>query len=256
MKSNLKIKALSVAVMGLAGIAFAGASMAQCPASLDPAQPNGPWTSKAVLGGGALTLTTPGLHATGCKMNNHFNAGAGGLASSFVRDDTPSAEPRYRFRFYVNVDAITPFSGLQKVQLFTANAAASFPAAGGSVQVLRVSLIPGGGTGRQASFVAATNNGTDYVSAPFVAPLAVGENYLEGEIVIGAAGTGKVNIWANNNVAGTPSGTINVDNAGWVGIDTAILGMADSTTSFRANQAAKDILFDEFDSRRQTFIGQ
>ncbi|MEO8672692.1 MAG: hypothetical protein ABI411_15340 [Tahibacter sp.] len=254
MKSNLKIKALSVAVMGLAGVVYAGSSMAVCPT--DPAAPAGPWTSKATLGGGALSITTPGLHTTECVLSAHFNAGAGGLASAFVRDDTPSAEPRFRFRFYTKVDAITPFSGLQKVQLFTANSAASFPVAGGSVQVLRASLIPGGGTGRQVSFVAGTNNGTDYVSAPFVAPLAVGENYVEGEVVIGAAGTGKVNIWVNNNVAGTPTGTINVDNAGWVGVDTAILGMADSTTSFRANQAAKDILFDEYDSRRQTFIGQ
>jgi hypothetical protein len=254
MKANVMMKTLSLAVLGLAGLGFAGASMAQCPT--DPAAPTGAWTGKAVLGGGALSITTPGLGTTACKLTTSFNAGAGGLASSFVRDDTPAGETRYRFRFRLVADAITPFSGLQKVQLFTANSNTAFPAAGGSVQVLRVSLIPGGATGRQVSFVAATNDvANGNVSTPFVAPVAAGENVVEGELVIGAAGTGKVNVWVNNNVAGTPSGTINVDNAGWVGVDTALLGLADSTSSFRTNQATKAINFDEFDSRRQTFIG-
>jgi len=78
---------------------------------------------------------------------------------------------------------------------------------------------------------------------------------VEGEVVIGASGTGKINIWVNNNNPATPTGSINVDNAGWTGIDTAIMGLADSTSSFRSNQATKIIKFDEFDSRRQTFIG-
>ncbi len=255
MKANVMMKALSLAVLGLAGMAFAGASMAQGTCPTDPAQPTGAWSGKTVLGGGVMAITTPGMNTTSCGLDTSFNAGAGGLASSFVRDDTPSAEARYRFRFYLNTDTITPFSGLQKVQLFTANSANPFPAAGGSVQVLRASLIPGGATGRQVSFVAGTNNGTDYVSTPFVAPLAAGANVVEGEVVIGASGTGKVNIWVNNNNPATPTGSINVDNAGWTGIDTAIMGLADSTSSFRTNQATKIIKFDEFDSRRQTFIG-
>lgn len=253
MKANVMMKTLSLAVLGLAGMAFAGASMAQCPS--DPAQPIGAWSGKTVLGGGALAIVTPGLNSTACGVNLSFNAGAGGLASSFVRDDTPSAEARYRFRMYLNADAITSFSGLQKVQLFTANSVNPFPATGGSVQVLRVSLIPGGGSGRQVSFVAGTNNGTDYVSTPFVAPLAAGANVVEGEVVIGGTGTGKVNIWVNNNNPAVPTGSINVDNAGWTGVDTAIMGLADSTSAFRTSQATKVIQFDEFDSRRQTFIG-
>jgi hypothetical protein len=188
-------------------------------------------------------------------LSTSFNAGAGGSATAVVRDDTPANETRYRFRMYIDADALTGFSGAQGVQIFTANSTAGFPAAGGSLQVLRIGLIPGGATGKQLSFIAACNVPANSYLCPSATPLAAGANVVEGEIVIGATGTGKVNYWVNNNVAATPTGTINVDNAGWVGIDTIFMGLSNSTPAFRTNQATKIIKFDEFDSRRQTFIG-
>ncbi|MCU7375994.1 hypothetical protein [Tahibacter amnicola] len=252
MIANVKIKALSAAVLGLASM-YAGSAFAQCAASF--VQPTGAWSGSQVIGGGAFSINAPGLGGTGCKVNFRYNAGAGALASAIARDDSPTAEGRYRSRFKINASAITGLSGLQKTQLFTANSNTAFPAAGGSLQVLRISLIPGGANGT-VSVVAATNDPANgYVSLPFTAPLAAGENTIETEVVIGGAGTGKVNVWVNNATAGTPTGTINVNNSGWVGIDTALLGLADSTPPFRTTQAGRDIAFDEFDSRRSTFIG-
>lgn len=255
MKANVTIKALSAAVLGLAGMAFAGSSMAACPT--DAAQPAGAWSGKVVVGGGALAITTPGLKATECAASASINAGAGGLATAVVRDDTPAAETRYRFRFYLNTDALTGFGGVQGAQIFTANSTNPFPAVGGSTQILRIALVPGGATGKRLNFIAACNDpGVGYQCSSITPLAATGTvNVVEGEIVIGGAGTGKINYWVNNNVAATATGTINLDNAAWTGVDTTFLGLSNATATFRTNQATKAVVFDEFDSRRQTFIG-
>jgi len=229
MKANVTMKALSAAVLGLAGMAFAGSALADCPAGSNDPGANWPG-GRATTGGGVLGLEAPGLKAN---------------------------ETRYRFRFYLDTDLITPFTGLQQVQLFTANAANPFPAAGGSLAMVRAVLVPGGTTGRRVGFLVGTNDPVNsYIAPAAFAPINAGANYIEGELIVGAAGTGKFNYWVNNNVAGTPTGTVNVDNAGWVGVDTASLGMANGNSTFRTLQQGKKIYFDEFDSRRQTFIGQ
>ena len=255
MKANVTMKALSAAVLGLAGMAFAGSALADCPAGSNDPGANWPG-GRATTGGGVLGLEAPGLKATACKMAASFG-GTSGLSAAAVIDTTPANETRYRFRFYLDTDLITPFTGLQQVQLFTANAANPFPAAGGSLAMVRAVLVPGGTTGRRVGFLVGTNDPVNsYIAPAAFAPINAGANYIEGELIVGAAGTGKFNYWVNNNVAGTPTGTVNVDNAGWVGVDTASLGMANGNSTFRTLQQGKKIYFDEFDSRRQTFIGQ
>ncbi len=256
---SFKMKALAVAVLGLAGIGSAFA--ATCPT--DPAQSGGgAWTSKSVFGGGALSIVSPGLDGTNCAMSSSFNAGAGGLASSVVQwSETGTSEPTYRFRFYIDPTAVgttNAFSGLQGVQLLTANSPSAFPATGGSVQVLRVSLVPGSGGTKQVTFIAACNNAaSQYVCSSTPVVLSSGANVVEGQITIGASGT--VNYWVNKTAgdSGSPSGSVTITggNAGWVGINSTLMGLAASTNSFRSNQATKAVLFDEFDSRRQTYIG-
>lgn len=254
MKANVMMKTLSLAVLGLAGMGFAGGAMAAC--ATGAAQPAGAWSGTAIFSGGAQAITTPGLKGTECTAAMSFNAGAGGTAASMVRDDTPNNETRYRVRFVTDLNALTGFSGVQGVQIFTANSAAAFPAAGGSIQTVRLGLIPGGATGKQVSIVAACNVPANGYLCTAAAPLAAtGENTIELEVVFGGTGTGKVNYWINNGTAGTPTGTLNVDNAGWVGVDQIFMGLSNGTTSFRTTQATRQVKFDEFDSRRQTFIG-
>ena len=55
---HMNMKKLSVAILGLAGFAFAGMAAAACPTDSVP-----PWSSKSMLGGN-LTISTPGFGGT------------------------------------------------------------------------------------------------------------------------------------------------------------------------------------------------
>jgi len=92
--------------------------------------------------------------------------------------------------------------------------------------------------------------------------LAAGPQRIEGQLIIGGAGTGKVNIWIGSNV-GTPDAVINVDNSAWGGVGVegvkqANLGLFQATGGVSGYQGVflnTVVRFDEFDSRRQTAIG-
>ena len=252
MKANVTIKALSAAVLGLAGMAFAGGAMAQC-APGGTAGANWPG-GQITLGGGTLSLDSPGLKGTACKAGSAL--GASGTSAAAVSDTTPANETRYRFRFYLDADLVNTFSGAQIVQLFTANSANPFPAAGGSVQMVRAIMIPSG-TNKAVRFIVATDDSANNnITTSPSAVLVAGSNWIEGELIVGGAGTGKFNYWVNNNTEGTPTGTLNVNNSAWVGVDTANLGLAAGNATFRSLNAGKKVYLDEFDSRRTTFIGQ
>jgi hypothetical protein len=239
------------ALLALAALGFASTSFAQCPSSPVP-----PWSTQTVLSGGALSISAGGYDGTACKMSTQVGAGAGTTATAVVRDNTPADEARYRFQFLLQADALTGQGATQAAQIFTANSTNPFPAPGGSLQVLRVSLSGGGTTGRRVTFISACNVAPDYLcTSPAVEIPATGVSRIEGDLTIGGAGTGQVRYWVNNTTEGTPTGTLAVDNAGWVGIDAALMGLSRTTASFRASQAARAVNFDEFDSRRQTFIG-
>ncbi len=53
-----------------------------------------------------------------------------------------------------------------------------------------------------------------------------------------------------------PTGSTTLNNAAWSGAKTAFLGLKTGTAGIRANNFGTVILEDEFDSRRQTFIGK
>jgi hypothetical protein len=81
---------------------------------------------------------------------------------------------------------------------------------------------------------------------------------MEGQVIIGAQGTGVVNIWVGTNT-GAPDRTMNIDNSAWAasgdGVKQAVMGLASSTPAFRIAAVGKNVIFDEFDSRRSTQIG-
>lgn len=237
----------------LAAFGFASVSFAQCPSSPVP-----PWSSQATLGGGALAITTGGLDGTSCKLTTSFNAGATPTAAAVVRDNTPSDEPRYRFQFLLQADALTSQGATQAAQIFTANSANPYPASGGSLQVLRVSMSGGGSTGRRLTFIAACDVAPDYLCASSAIEVpATGEIRVEGDIQFGGPGAGQVDFWVNNTNPAVPTGSVTITggNQQWGGIDAALMGLSRGTASFRANQSGRDVNFDEFDSRRTTFIG-
>lgn len=230
---NMKMKTLSLALVGLAGFGFAGAAAAGggCPGSPVP-----PWSSVAQFQGSA-TIVAGGLDGTACRLNSTLNAGAGSFASATVFTDSPSAEPRYRAQFIMNVDALSAPGFADAVQIFSATST-SYP--------LRIGMF-GNGTSWFLSYVLGSS-----VSGSI--PLAAGENTVEIDLEIGA--TGSLSVWVNNGVEGTPSaGPISVDSSAMVGIEGAYVGLTAGSGPFVINYGGTPVQFDQFDSRRSTFIG-
>jgi hypothetical protein len=251
---NTKMKVLSLALVGLAG--FAGSAMAACPTGPTVAE-GGAWSSKTVLpASSSLTITTPGLDSSACKLSSSLGASASAIAA--VQDDSPNNEPRYRFQFLVDATATGNFGNTDLVQVFTANAATAYPATGGRRQVLVVNLTPGSNNSKRLTFVASCEGGTNHRCFTSTADLPAGMNRVEVDLQLGASGS--VRYWLNapaGTTEPTPTGTVTVTggNAGWTGIDTALLGLTAPSPTFKSGHAGQAVTFDTFDSRRTTYIG-
>jgi len=252
---NTKMKVLSLALVGLCG--YAGSAMAVCPTGPAIAD-GGAWSSKTTLSGGTLAISTPGLDASECKLD--ATLGTSFVSTATVEDTSPTAEPHYRFQFLVNADATGNFSFTDSVQVFTSTATASFPATGGRRELVTATLTAGTGGTKQLTFVVSCNNAATQYRCPLTtANLPAGMNRVEGNLVVGATGTGKFDYYLNEPAGtaepATATGTIAVDNVGWVGVDTTDLGLVSPSPTFKSAHASQIVSFDTFDSRRQTYIG-
>lgn len=237
------------AMLGLGALAafgFASSAFAQCPSSPVP-----PWSSVNNTGG-SVAISAGGYDGTSCKLDTAIVANLG-IASGLVVDGTPADEPRYRAQFLINVDALTGQNIAQPVRVFAATTAAPansvpdvvsltvFGNAAGTAKTLGVSTA----CASSATFRCTT-------SVPLTGGTG-GVHRVEIDWQKGAAGS--LRVWVNSTSEGSPSATVNVDNSAWGGVDSAALGLTAASPTFRAVQANRIVSFDEFDSRRQTFIG-
>lgn len=253
---NAKMKVLSLAMVGLCG--FAGTAMAACPAGPTTTE-GGAWSSKFVTSGSAFTIVPGGLEPTtpsACKATSALAKSI--TAAATVTDDSPANEPSYRFQFLVDPSAFSNFNATDSVVLFRANSAS---AANGSSQMLTVYLVAGStASAKRLRFVAACNTAPSFkCGSNFAVDLPAGVTRVEGKLTTGAAAAGGLSYWVNA-AAGTSepatSGAIaSLDNAAWVGVKRAILGLAAPTTAYANAHANEPAGFDAFDSRRQTYIG-
>lgn len=246
---NTKMKVLSLALLGLVG--YAGSAAAGCPSSPTP-----PWASTLQLGGGVVGITTPGLDASACHMTAAIGASFSSIAT--VSDTTPANEPRYRFQFLVNADALGNFGATDAAVIFSANAAAP---ANGRTPILVMALTPGASGAKRITFIASCAGGTNFRCATQTADLPAGTNRVEVDLQTGAS-VATLNYWLNQTGTTEPpaTGTIAVTggNADWAaGVDTAVMGLAAPTPSFigATGHAGQAVSFDTFDSRRNTYIG-
>jgi len=269
MKSN-QMKALALAVLGLAGFGVAGSAMAACANTTA----FGAWSSwnagtstnvGAAFGGS--TTAGNGLHSTSCSMAAKFTQSGSSLGeSAIVYDQSPTKEQTYRFRFYIDPTSVatTSLNTLTTVAVFGAQSGANHGAVKLNNNMVRMYLL-GDGTGKVylRTFASCTSGDNALANRCRTTTgdllLASGPQRIEGQIIVGAAGTGKVNTWIGANV-GTPDSVINLDNAAWGtagsdGVETANLGLFQGTGSFQSSFTNQVVLFDEFDSRRQTPIG-
>ncbi len=101
--NSFKIKALAVAVLGLAGI---GSAVAACPTAVTTKGTTTPggggaWTSQFIATDATLDILTPGLNGTNCALG--VSIGASSSSRAFVQDSSPQNEQRYRARFYISL---------------------------------------------------------------------------------------------------------------------------------------------------------
>jgi len=229
---NAKMKVLSLALIGLVG--YAGSAVAGCPGSPVP-----PWSAVNALGGTAV-IAAGGYAGTACRLDSALTGDAASFAT--VEDDTPSGEARYRAQFMINADNLANLGLVDAAYIFTAQS-------GNGAQVA-LSIAGDGVGGHVVSYFVpdtAAGGGSDVGSIA----LAAGPNHVEFDL----DNSGHFSIWVNNNVEASPDFTTTTLNNGGATIETAFLGLSGPTPSFVASFNGTTVGFDQFDSRRQTFIG-
>ncbi len=232
---NTKMKVLSLALIGAFG--YAGVASAACPTSAVP-----PWSAISTFQG-TTAIATPGYAGTECRLDSSINASAGGLASAQV-NWTGSPEPRYRAQFIINADNLTSQGLFDSVGIYSS----SSTSAGQGVDF----GIFGSGANRNLAYTV-RNDANPLGIETGVVPLAAGDNYIQFDFQVGA---NNFNLWVNNNDPNAPTKVVAVNNnASMTGIDTTYLGLSAPSPQFVSHFATKTVGFDQFDSRRQNFIG-
>ena len=233
---NTKMNVLALALLGLAG--YAGSAVAGCPSSPVP-----PWTAVNALGGTAV-IASPGYASTACRLDSALAGDNTSFAT--VEDDTPTAEPRYRAQFIIDTDNVATMSNVTGVFLFSATSAA-----GGNPPV-SLSIV-GDGAGHTFLSYAVDNGGSTLVDS---VQLNAGPNYVEFDFDNGSeAGSPgpHFDLWVNNNVEASPTKHATI--ASTAVVDTAFVGLAGATADYFPTFNNATVGFDQFDSRRQNFIG-
>jgi len=259
---SFKMKALAVAVLGLAGLGMMGSALAACPTGA--VTPAGAWDSQAVTAGTIAVFggaAGQGLNGTTCKLNVNLNAGAQVNAKAFVSNTTgPLNEPRYRARFYVETTGLAGLTAANRQTYIFSAQATTGPAGFGLAQV--VGVLAGGPTPSFNFLVADSTqpSGFQTVTVPF--PDALHEYRVEFDLTTGNPGSFRCWVTAagtaTTDASPTPAAcaATAVSNSGWGGISRFNLGLASASQQYRANLVGQILSLDEFDSRRQTFIGQ
>jgi hypothetical protein len=267
---SFKMKALAVAVLGLAGMGLASSAMATCTNST-PFAAWSSWNGTKNLGAqsGGSTVAGNGLDGTNCSMASSFTTNPGSNAEqAVVYDNSPQFEQSYRFRFYIDPSQIlSTLSTTKTVYVFQALSASTHGTVSPTNKIVSMELLGQGGAVTLATFAACSSGDNQvgnrcHAATNLTLPSAGTTGVrIEGQVILGAAGTGKVNVWIGTNAnSASPDATINVDNSAWYtsgseGVKQAVMGLFASTPFFRTSNQNKVVLFDEFDSRRQTFIG-
>jgi hypothetical protein len=247
-----------LAAVGLVAFGVAGSAFAQCPS--DPASPNGPWSSKTITQG-AQAITTPGNAGTNCRLQVALNQNSLLFAKSIVTDTSPQDEARYRARFYIDTSEITGLTSvLRSVEIF--NASATTSPANLSGEMVSINLTGSTGAPTVTFTVADSTQGSGFRQASVALPVAAGVNRVEFDFQSGASGSFKCWISNENDATteGSPTPACNmsgINSSGWSGVTQASIGEFAANGQWRSNYTSSTHLyFDEFDSRRQTFIGK
>jgi len=266
---SLKFKLLCAAVAAAGGVQMAHA---QCPTTPTAWEQSVAVTSAA----GTFAITTPGLSAGTivggqCKFDVGITAAATRPDRARVQDRTPADEVRYRARYLVNVDSLGTMGPGQRVKLFNVQSTVDPDGAGLATSIgmvlVRLQGNPDGLGGRGivvrgGNFTGQTAAFAGFSDTAFL-PLAAGTNRIELDLQVAAANTGSLRIWVNSAVEGSPTASLtNLNLVPWnPGVTQVNLGLIEPTADYIngagafTSKAGIRYSVDEFESRRQTFIG-
>jgi len=252
---SFTMKALAVAVLGLAG-SSAYAVCPTIPATTATPGGGGAWSSQTVTSATVGNAPT-GLNGTSCAFQVSINPGAAANTKGIVTDNSPQDEKTYRARFYVNTAGLTGLTAANRVfRVFNA-LATTFPATAGAGSDEVIVFIGGGATPFVRFFVGDTASPGSYKNIAAVFPNTAGNYRIEFALDSNA---GTFRYWVSDAAAATtdaaPTGSATVTQTGWSGVKLVNLGIFGTSANYRTNVAGQALIVDEFDSRRQTFIGQ
>jgi hypothetical protein len=268
---SFQMKALALATLGLGGLVMAGSAFAAC-TNTTPFAAWSSWNGTSNLGAqfGGLTVAADGLNNTACSMAASVTQSPGSNgAQAVVYDNSPQKEQTYRFRFYIDpTNVVSGLSNFSSTYIFQASSSANHGSISPTNRIVGFVLVGDGTNAILRPFAACTTAGSGatqngnlcqagQVNLP--TPFSGTGVRVEGQVILGTAGTGVLNVWVGTNT-GTPNITVNVDNAEWGtantdGVKQALLGILHTSGPFRSASVNKVVFFDEFDSRRQTAIG-
>jgi len=253
-----KIKTLVLALAGLSAFGVAGSAFAVCDATGLAA-----WSAPSVGGGdSAVSVVTGGYDGSSCRMQ--VNLGDNGTAHGQVRDDTPNNETHYRAQFIFDPVNLSGANGTNQAAIFLANAPGFFK---NRLALVKITYTGSGAGTKRIAIIGACDNqpSLNQCQAPVDLPNQAGPNRIEIDLTVGGPGVGALRYWVNNaSTTGLTDASgiaipITGGNLGWVGVNTIFMGMTSPSLNFRnvaaGNNVDKLVFFDQFDSRRQTFIG-
>lgn len=284
---SFQMKALALAVLGLAGFGMTSSAFAVCPTAVTTTGTTTPggggaWSAQYINSDATFAIPSPGMNGTNCELA--LSIGTLSNSRVFVQDNSPNNEQRYRARFYLDLNNLVTGGNWtlsnQTVVVHRVNDTTS-PAQFSSDQIV-VRIAGAASTRTVRFFVADANQGSGAQAITVPLPASANNQYrIEYDLQIGtaatstangcttmpAAGNGCFRYWVNaasdaSGLDSAPTGSYTINNSGWSGAKTSFLGLSTGTLAFRSGNgtvggnAGKVIAFDEFDSRRQTFIGQ
>jgi hypothetical protein len=182
-----------------------------------------------------------------CALSVAVNGGAGPTTAGFLHYQRAKPLTTVRYGFRVDASALSNLT-LPNRQLLIFSA--SSPAISqGMSHVLEIRLL-GAAPNPNLFFISATDSVAPLVTA---VPLSQSSNVIRFEINVGSATAGSVRYWINHAFSDPPDGVIDrngagLNNAAFLGVIAAEVGLSSTTALFRAEQANHALIFDQIES--------
>ena len=186
-----------------------------------------------------------------CAFTVSVNTGAGPSAAGVVhyRRGRPLTLLRYGFR--LDTSGLSGFAlATRQLQLFSALSPVVVNAGSPTSALLTLTLRGGFPDPNVAFFAARSGNNGPAIA---VRSLPLGVHTIRLEITTGAGSAGVVRYWIDHTYGDPPDGTIDnsgtgLDNAAWLGVIAAEIGLSNPSNAFRTNNADNMLVFDQFES--------